>query len=142
MVGTRTLGQMDGWKEGVFDVRLNERAASDLKLIADAQAFLHPAHREQMFDISVNEQAVATWTFRLGETATSHEAYIPASLINEDRTINITIIAHNPESPWALGLSTDARLLGLALRNIKLDNWDAQHAPVANRRGAAVDGDR
>ncbi len=115
------------WTEGAeaqLEFRLNQEIASDLRLIADAYGFVHPAHPQQTIDIVVNGTRVAKWVFRLSETSGAREAGIPRSLIGADRMVRISFVVASPKSPQSVGLSNDKRMLGMAISNMKLEASD------------------
>lgn len=107
----------------------------DLRLRLHASAFLHSEHPEQSFEILVCGKLLGRWTCNQEDARQEWQWTIPASWLDGEDQLVLTILQHDSVSPHALGLSTDSRQLGLAVREIRLD-WilDSEHG----QRGLAV----
>ncbi len=90
-----------------------------LELIAHVSAFTPPAHPSQTATLTVNDQALATWTFTSADVTERH-VQIPRELLAGSAELRLSVRVASPVSPQDVGISADPRHLGLAFRELKL----------------------
>lgn len=66
-------------------------------------------------DVRVNGEKVTQWNMQGG---TWYEAKIPAALVGEDGLLQVVFDISNPASPAEYGHSSDARKLGMGVREL------------------------
>lgn len=86
-----------------------------------ASAFLDAEDSAQSFEILACGQLLGRWTCNVEDAQQEWQWTIPASWLDGDDQLVLTILQHDSMSPHALGLSLDSRQLGLAVREIRLD---------------------
>ena len=93
---------------------------SDLLLSIEAHAFTAP--RRSRFDdtLLVNGRVAAQWSISDIGPVIEKQVRLPAGMIRSP-VLRIEFINHDPRSPAEVGLSTDARKVGLALHTLRLD---------------------
>jgi len=101
-------------------LQLPEPPVSDLVLSIEAHAFTPPQRSHFDDTLLVNGRVAAQWTITDHEPLIRRQVRLPARLMRS-RTIRIEFIDHDPRSPADLGLSVDARKLGLAIHTLRLD---------------------
>ena len=72
----------------------------------------------QPVSVSANGHKIADWNYLRTEQMVAH---IPPGIINQSHRMVITFEIPNAESPENAGISKDARLLGLAIEEIRID---------------------
>ena len=98
--------------EAVLSINLNNSDNKDLKLRMEAFPFLGKGKlKQQTVDVSVNGSKVVSWNVTKKGW---YEADIPASA-NNDSKLMLKFTISDPLSPKELGLSKDARKLGIAV---------------------------
>lgn len=114
-LGTWTLGDVGG--KVVLPLSANSKGPFDLDI--DGYAFISPKHPNQIIDVEVNGTKVAQWEFSEAAPTGKKEALIPENLVKDG---NLTIVFKAPDavSPAKLGMSADARVLGLGIKTIIL----------------------
>lgn len=113
--GAWTLGDMGG----AMVLQLSPADKSPLQLVVDGMAFLSPAHATQKIGVVVNGESISTWTFDEKAPAGERTAVIPARLL-ESGTLTIVFTGIGAVSPSQIGVSADARVLGLGVKTITL----------------------
>jgi hypothetical protein len=103
------------------------RLAADLELDSSlvafrATPFVSEAHPELRVELRANGASLERWVFGLSDGAEQHKAAIPAGAVGEDRRLRLDFVFENPASPAALGLSPDARRLGLRFKTLLLQD--------------------
>ena len=137
-----TTWELDGWGDtepwGTWTVGPVARLVPDihvlpnrdLLLTAEASAFVSPAHPSVEATVRVNGAAVARWAFALGLSDRPHSAEIARSVLERRMPPEISFEIALPASPLALGISSDGRELGLALRRLELAEGAAAPATL------------
>lgn len=113
--GAWTLGDMGG----AMVLQLSPADKSPLQLVVDGMAFLSPAHATQKIGVVVNGESISTWTFDEKAPAGERTTVIPARLL-ESGTLTIVFKGIGAVSPSQIGVSADARVLGLGVKTITL----------------------
>jgi SAM-dependent methyltransferase len=90
----------------------------DLLLIVRATAFTVPQYPHQLLDVLVNDMPLSLWTFKAGDGSVERRARVPAPVVTFP--LIITFRLRNPISPAELGVSDDARRLGIGLIHLCL----------------------
>lgn len=114
--------QEDGhrWTDGseaVLRFKADVFKDQDILITATGSGFLPGKGKAQRVDVKANGVLVATWN--LLPSVQSLQAKIPMKVSNSD-ILNLTFVIEQPTSPLELGVSKDARKLGLALQSITL----------------------
>jgi hypothetical protein len=92
-----------------------------MKLSIEGRAFLAEKHPVQDIEVLVNQHPVETLRYAFPFDIDTRVITIPKSFIQEKKgLLIIELKIKNPKSPAELGLSTDARLLGLGLVSLRL----------------------
>lgn len=107
---------------------------SDLRITIFASAFVNEKHPTQSFAIYANAQLLGEWSHHAEKTGTmpkAHEWIIPAACFEVNGELEVTIVQEQSISPALLGMSTDLRLLGLAVNLIAL-HWTEKRAEQPN----------
>lgn len=137
---TKTLGSQcclgDGWSfvEREFGVWSDgDRAELNFTIRPDAKAlvfsaqvlpFVAAAHPRIDVSVTANKVPVAKWSFDAGQPSdlgwSWRHAPIPQDVM-ADGEIQLALHVCSPASPKSLGMSSDARQLGLALRRFSLE---------------------
>ncbi|SAL36069.1 hypothetical protein AWB64_03612 [Caballeronia sordidicola] len=111
----------DGSKEAFINLQLTRSHPSEYLLTVDADVFLNKAHPTQTFDVKVNGDPVATWTFDLNNYSSLKAAVVPGALVPGD-VMKISISARDPISAHEIDpSSSDPRTLGLGLKRLTVD---------------------
>ncbi|WP_191057754.1 hypothetical protein [Geminicoccus harenae] len=105
--------------ELILPVRLETDAP--LQLRAQAWSFVAEELSRQEIEILVNGRFVGRWEFTLADARGERTAIIPAEIAREQEPMSIVFRMPNATSPLSLGLSTDARQLGIGLQWLRLD---------------------
>lgn len=94
---------------------------SDIIATFVVQGYVSHKTPEQSITIIINGAKSARWVLVSGDPV-EKILYIPATAPNFGRTaaiVDLIFLIDSPESPLALGLSDDPRLLGLGLRSVR-----------------------
>jgi len=113
------------WSDGPrasLQIPLSSRVRGDLRLSFAARAFVSdPELPAQTVALTVNGQPLADWSMTGAET---QQVTIPADLLSGQRLLQIDFRLPDASSPLALGLSADNRVLGIALRELRIEHID------------------
>jgi hypothetical protein len=113
------------WTEGstsILVLKLSEIPNRDMALSIEGHAFLTDKYPVQDIEVLVNKHLVETLRYTLPDNIDTRVITIPQSFFQERKgVLFIEFKIKNPKSPAELGLSTDARLLGLGLVSLRLD---------------------
>ncbi len=101
-----------------LEVGVQPPGSLGLLLSLVAGAFVSPAHPRQAFELMVNGEALGCWVHEYGEGLKEHRWIIPPHRFPGWSSLELTIVQHDVVAPSALGQSPDARLLGLAVKEI------------------------
>jgi len=135
----RFLG--DGWSglepTGVWTVGersqlvldLAETAVGDLEILLDAYPFVLPEHPELGVEVWAREQQLAARVFRHGEAGGPLAVPLPGALAEGERQAVLELRIHDPARPADLGLSADARRLGLHVRSLTVRRLPSEPSP-------------
>ncbi|MBD1869717.1 hypothetical protein H6F95_20925 [Cyanobacteria bacterium FACHB-471] len=117
--GTGTLG-----KDARLVMQVDGSPASNaVELSAIARAFVNEEHPKLDVEVIVNGEEVGQWEFVYGESADGErKAVIPADLVAKQNPLEIVFKMPNAKSPAELGISSDGRVLGLGIYELRLDN--------------------
>ncbi len=95
--------------------------ARQISITLEAEAFLTEAKPGQTAVLSINGQERMRVAFTPEDRIQVVELEVNADDIPEDGTLLLQMTIGDPRSPEAMGLSSDARRLGLAVRRLELD---------------------
>jgi len=117
--GTWTLG-----KDARLAMQLDGSPPSgDVELSAIVQAYVIEEHPELDVEVIVNGEQVDQWEFVYGESAGGgRKAVVPADLVAKQNPLEIVFKIPDAKSPAELGVSSDGRVLGLGMHELRLDN--------------------
>jgi hypothetical protein len=112
------------WSEGkqatlIFKI---DADAKPSRLELELEAYLPNDKSQQIVDIAINDNKVATLHFDAQHNRGKYSLDLTPLNIAADVLITVQFTIHHPLSPKALGLSDDARLLGIGLHGIELKN--------------------
>ena len=113
-------GRWTDGKEASIGLALESPATSALKLTARVAAFVIPQHSKQAVDILVNGNQVGRWEFHFGEQIAERQIVIPHSVANGARKLLITFLLPDAAVPADLKFSSDARMLGINVAQIRV----------------------
>ncbi len=113
--GTWTVG-----RRSVLLLHLPSGSKSELRLEFEAHAFTPPSRPEFAESLFVNDTAVAEWEITDRSPVIRKTVTIPRTL-GSGSLMRLEFVNHDPLSPRQLGLSSDARQVGLALHTLKLE---------------------
>ncbi|MDD5175816.1 MAG: DUF6311 domain-containing protein [Sterolibacterium sp.] len=100
---------------------LSSRPKNDLELLIDGHAFLADKHPSQEVDILVNNHHAATLNYNQQHNSGVRVVKIPKVLaLEKNGQLLIKFNFKNAKSPAELGLSEDARRLGLGIVSLEL----------------------
>ncbi|WP_159718942.1 hypothetical protein [Geminicoccus flavidas] len=105
--------------ELILPVQLETNAP--LQLQAQAWSFVAKELPRQEIEILVNGRFVTRWEFTLADARGERTATIPAEVARLQEPLSIVFRMPNATSPLSLGLSMDARQLGIGLQWLRLD---------------------
>lgn len=83
--------------------------------------FVVPQQPELNVNVNINDQNLANWKFKYGETKSQVELIIPSKYLKQNMPLILTFKISNHKSPKELGLSNDERHLGLGLVSISVN---------------------
>ncbi len=112
------------WTEGrsaALQFYLREKPPGSLLLVAEARAYICAAHPTQSVRVECHGQTLGLWTFDSDQFET-RTVVVPASALAGQGALTVQFELLNPASPAELGESDDLRLLGMALRSLRLGN--------------------
>ena len=118
------------WTDGAearlaIPIALDERAC-DLDLVVTGIPFLAPGHAIQRMEVYVNDMFLAVWEFTTAERPERRQVRIPAALAGSGPMLDIAFHLKDAVAPSAVGLSTDARRLGVGVVKVELLPPDLQ----------------
>jgi hypothetical protein len=103
----------------------------DLSLFVDGNAFLHKRAPKQSVELWANDRLIARWRFQAGKPSPlPARLCLPRSVIGKSDVLLLTFLIRSPRSPAELGISTDARTLGIRLRSITLTHDTQRGRPI------------
>jgi hypothetical protein len=116
------------WTDGgmaILVLKPKDFPPGDPELILDCYAFVTPDHPELEVEVNAHGERLGGRVFRhrrriLRRLLDNHPLRVPlpASVRDETGRVVVALRLHDPVSPLALGLSKDARHLGLHLRSL------------------------
>ena len=111
-----------------------------LFLAVEARAYTCAAHPAQSVSVECQGEALALWTFDSGHFET-RSLVVPASAITGSGSLTVYFRLLNPASPAEFGESDDLRLLGMALRSLRIENGtsSAAQTKVSPKKLAAAE---
>jgi hypothetical protein len=92
-----------------------------LRLRVQARSFIAGELSRQRVEVVVNGQPVAEWEFTTESPVGERAAVIPAEVAGAREPLRITFRVPDAASPASLGVSADARRLGIGLQWLRLD---------------------
>jgi hypothetical protein len=120
--GAESWGAWTERSTAVVMLKLLDIPNRDLVLSIEGQAFLTDKNPVQSIEVLVNRHYVETLRYTFPSGIDTRVITISKSLVQEKNgLLIIEFKMKSPKSPAELGLSTDARLLGLALVSLRLD---------------------
>jgi hypothetical protein len=120
------------WSEGErAELIFNLQPSNDpLVFSAEVSAFVVASHPKLDVVFSIAKTVLATWSFDVANPAdrewSRRAVPIPPELVTSG---GIVLQIKTPASPLELGISTDSRKLGIAIRNFSLDRVTAEQLP-------------
>jgi hypothetical protein len=105
--------------DGEVTLTLPEGSAGPYELKVNAQAFVNAAHPMQTVKVIVNDAEVAAWTFDQGSSDGERSATIPAALAAAGK-LKIHFLPIGAVSPAQIGVSPDARVLGIGIKSLEI----------------------
>jgi hypothetical protein len=96
---------------------------TDLVMDAIATAFVNERNPAVDVEVLVNDMPAGEWNFRFKNGALEYQTYrmmLSQKALNKELPVVIRFRVMGAGSPAAVGLSGDSRLLGLALRRLRL----------------------
>jgi hypothetical protein len=114
--GTWTVGPV-----AVLKLPLAQPAPGPLRVTMEVMPFLIPQLPSRTVRVKQGAVDVATWAFQLGEGYQAKAIDLPAGAGMDPQGIVLTFEIENSVSQYALGLNTDWRPLGIAIRSLKID---------------------
>jgi hypothetical protein len=132
--GWSTAEPWGRWSDGdlaQFQVKVQPPLNGGIELVAEASAYVNERHKSQEVEILVNDRKVGSWNLTEEKLKTNSEqrVYIPPELIRSESITTISFRLLNPASPESLGISTDNRVLGIAVRSLRLVGAPLEKAP-------------
>lgn len=110
------------WSDGTeARLRLPMRQAANGPLVVElfAHALLVPARPRLTVDPEINGHAVEPWVFEGTSELCIHRVSVPAAWLGGD-SLDISFRMSDVRSPLELGVSDDARQLGIGLQRVKI----------------------
>jgi hypothetical protein len=114
--GTWTVGPV-----AVLKLPLAQPAPGPLRVTMEVMPFLIPQLPSRTVRVKQGAVDVATWAFQLGEGYQAKAIDLPAGAGMDPQGIVLTFEIENSVSQYALGLNTDWRPLGIAVRSLKIE---------------------
>ena len=114
--GTWTVGPV-----AILKLPLAQPAPGPLRVTMEVMPFLIPQLPSRTVRVKQGAVDVATWAFQLGEGYQAKAIDLPAGAGMDPQGIVLTFEIENSVSQYALGLNTDWRPLGIAIRSLKID---------------------
>lgn len=114
--GTWTVGPV-----AVLKLPLAQPAPGPLRVTMEVMPFLIPQLPSRTVRVKQGDVDVATWTFQLDEGYQAKAIDLPAGAGMDPQGIVLTFEIENSVSQYALGLNTDWRPLGIAIRSLKIE---------------------
>jgi len=108
-------------REAHLFLELEARPQSDLVLVVDAGAMVAEKHPEQEVVIRVNRQVVGEWMITHKETRQERRVVIPADVLNNRGSLQISFRLRNPTSLFKLGVGKDRRAFGMSVYRVRID---------------------
>jgi hypothetical protein len=87
----------------------------------EVMPFLVPQLPSRTVRVKQGDVYVATWTFQLGEGYQIRQIDLPAGAGMDPHGLVLTFEIENSISQYALGLNTDWRPLGIAVRSLTIN---------------------
>jgi Family of unknown function (DUF6311) len=118
------------WSDGdtsllFIDLSSSSPPKSDVELLIEGHVFLDDKHPSQEIDVLVNKLHVATLKYDHRSNGGIRTVKLPKRLaLENDGHLLIRFNYKNPKSPAELGLSDDARRLGLSIVSLELKSAD------------------
>ena len=104
-------------------IDLSGEVKSDLVMEAIATAFVNEKNPAVDVEVLVNDTVAGRWSFRFKGGAPEYQTYrlvLTQKALNKALPVVIRLRVSGAGSPAAAGLSDDARMLGLAVRRLRL----------------------
>jgi len=98
-----------------------EKPLASLLLVVEARAYTCAAHPAQSVNVECQGETLALWTFDSDQFET-RSVVIPDSALTGSGSLTIFFHLLNPASPAEFGESDDLRLLGMALRSLRIES--------------------
>jgi glycosyltransferase involved in cell wall biosynthesis len=123
---------LDGWSEpekwGTWSIgkrailRFFARAKSDspLRINLKFRCFIAQKHHKLKIACHVRGQDICAWILTTSYSS-ERTLTIPTDVIGQDGLVELEFIISNPQSPAALGLSSDARTLGIGIEALRVE---------------------
>src|SRR5262249_38588007 len=112
------LGTWSDGAEATVRFKLDRSYHTPMELVVQALPFVPGERPEQHVAVLANDQQIANWTFRNGDSWTELRAEIPAEIVRSEE-LKLVFRISNPVSPNSIGLSDDARKLGLMVQRLR-----------------------
>jgi hypothetical protein len=96
-------------------------SGADLRLHVQAQGFLAGALTRQRIEVVVNGHSVAWWDFTAEDPSGERTAEIPVKVAGSRDPLRVVFRVPTAASPASLGITADARQLGVGVRRLWID---------------------
>ena len=110
------------WSDGkLATIRFSiGRLYNDKKIIFTINPFLTPKHTRQSVTISHRGEVLAQWNFEYGKNNPDTSLLISPDMLDNDGDLELKFEIQNPKSPKELGISGDARKIGIGFVSAKI----------------------
>ncbi len=145
-----TTWTLDGWGDaeawGTWTVGRTARFVPDIHTLPDGDvtmtvtgaAFLAAAHPLVNVTVHVNGAMLGRWLYVVGEPDRGRSVVIPRAVLQRQMPPEVRLDIAGPASPQQLGISSDERQLGVAVREVRLAEA-AEKPPTLYRLGETLD---
>jgi hypothetical protein len=118
--GTWSIGSDGVLVIALSDVSDREKLQKGLNLSATGLAFLTNKQPHTSVKLICNQQLITEWDFTLGDALKTLSAFIPPEIVWKHEVLEIIFRSSNSKSPKELGISSDTRVLGVFVKEVKL----------------------
>jgi len=119
--GNEPWGTWSDGKIAILNLVLDPGDSKALTLALDSHAFLAKGHESIKVDVLANTVKITTMSYTPTDKTTIRDLVIPTkALVAQPGHLKLTFVIRSPVSPKSLGLSADARQLGIGLVSIEL----------------------
>jgi hypothetical protein len=110
-----TLGQ-----RAELNFTFSQLSSSDLRCVVRAAALVGPSHPSLAVQIEANGTRIGEWKYESDQILLK-TVIIPADLLRNSKHLQIAFLPVGPSTPKELGINDDQRRLGLAFRELTIE---------------------